>query len=577
MKKIIKITALILSVVTVLSVGLTACKKETVADASAYEMTPIDISATYVPLVGMQNDWLDSNPDRGYRTEIAIQFYDTAQHNPELLSDPRGINVNNSDEEIRDSVERTVDIYTKTNTTLAIAYIGLHDCNELDVLPEKYFNALDIFLDHCKERGLRILWRHTYGLTTNKYIANVEDKIYLDKVCADQDIMIKHIKQFGEFLGKHTDVIHKISSGVIGNGEYTANFQWPPVDFNVVTDAIVRYMCVPNGLQYSIRVPRYKNNLLEWWKANHNGEEYPYADIIGFNNDASYGETDMKGAHSGCYQYNHSSVGCPAGGGCFNLAKNYIDEWTWVTETAAYTSQSGEMYTNNGLTVIKKIFPTGIDVIKQMAHHRNTTISNWHTMGETGGGANTADTNVMIRWKERETVTAEQLDSLGIIYDPNWFIGVDGKTMTRNPYDFIKDHLGYKLVAEKSNLKGDLGKLGKLKVDLTFKNYGFAAPFFLRSGFAVLDSKYNVVSSIDVGDPDKWISLPADYYVTERNSSVQNDIISYTIDAELTLPETEGKYYIAFYLMCDNGEGASLSNDLSFEKGYNILHTVEIK
>ncbi|MBQ2799717.1 MAG: DUF4832 domain-containing protein, partial [Ruminiclostridium sp.] len=165
----------------------------------------------------------------------------------------------------------------------------------------------------------------------------------------------------------------------------------------------------------------------------------------------------------------------------------------------------------------------------------------------------------------------------GIIYDPNWFVDEDGVEIHRNPYEFIRDHLGYKLVTDKATFKGEVGKGTTLNVDMSFKNYGFAAAFFLESGFAVLNDDYEVVSSVKAGDPSKWISLPADYYATERNSSVQDDVINYNVAADITLPKESGKYYIAFYLKNSMDDYASLSNYLEFEEGHNILHEIVIK
>ena len=178
--------------------------------------------------------------------------------------------------------------------------------------------------------------------------------------------MIRHIKQIGEYIGQHLDVIHKVSSGVIGNGEYTDAFQYPPVDFENITEAIVEYMCVPNNLLFSVRLPRYKYRVLDRWKDTHNGEEYPYADYIGFNNDCIYGETEKVGANSSCFQYNHNSHTCPRGEKCYKLQDDYRDEWQYVMENCAYTSQCGEMYTNDGMVNIAKIMTDGFEVIKEM-------------------------------------------------------------------------------------------------------------------------------------------------------------------------------------------------------------------
>ena len=103
----------------------------------------------------------------------------------------------------------------------------------------------------------------------------------------------------------------------------------------------------------------------------------------------------------------------------------------------------------------------------------------------------------------------------------------------------------------------------------------------LESGFAILDENYNPVSSVKAGEPDKWYNLAPDYYVTERKSSVQNDVLTHNISAELTLPKESGKYYIAFYLKNTMNDFSTLSNDsnsIAFEgDGYNILHEIEIK
>ncbi len=561
MKRTIKVLALLMSVIMVFSI--VGCGEKTPTGE------PIDTAVELTPLVGKQSDWIVTNPDRGWRTEICLRFYQDYDAHPDYHEDKdwRYLYAGDSDEAVREKLNKLVNMYNPYGDTLAIAYIGFNDCNKAEKIPERYLEMLDIFFEICKTKKIRILWRHAYGgEITNKYITNEADREYLATVCADEETMIRHIKQLGPYIGKHTDVIQKISSGVIGNGEFVASFQWPAVDFNNVLRALVEEMCVPNGLQMSIRMPRYKTDLLEAYKEE-TGEDYPYADVIGFNNDAVYGETDKSGYHSGCWQYNHQDCGQY----CFNREENYFDEWEYVTANAAYTSQSGEMFVNGNLMSTNRI-PSGIDVILQMAHHRHTTLSNWHTLGESSGSD-----NVQKRWIENEVVTPELLDSKGIIYDPNWFKDADGNDILRNPYEFLQDHLGYKLVADKSTLKGELGLGTKVTVDMSFKNYGFAAAFFLESGFAVLNSKYEVVSEVKAGNPEEWISLPADYYVTERTSSVQDDIIQYNVSAELTLPTESGKYFIAFYLKNPAGDYAALSNDVAYENGFNFLHTIEIK
>ena len=176
MRKAFKVLSFLLVICVVLSLGTVGCKKSA---ETAYETTPIDVSEEYTPLVGKQNDWLNYNPDRGYRTEMVVFLYDTAEHDPWLKEDSRAICVNDSEADIRKSVDFLMRTYLLVENKLTIAYIHFDDCNTADQIPQKYFDALDIYLETCKAKGIRVIWRHCYGHTTNKYIANKDDLEYL--------------------------------------------------------------------------------------------------------------------------------------------------------------------------------------------------------------------------------------------------------------------------------------------------------------------------------------------------------------------------------------------------------------
>ncbi|MBO7217950.1 MAG: DUF4832 domain-containing protein, partial [Clostridia bacterium] len=155
------------------------------------------------------------------------------------------------------------------------------------------------------------------------------------------------------------------------------------------------------------------------------------------------------------------------------------------------------------------------------------------------------------------------------IYDPNWFLDDNGNTVKRNPYVFLKDHLGYKLVAVGGNVKGTTAKGNTLNLELKLKNYGFAAAYMLSSGFAILDSNFKEVSSIKAGSPEKWYSHAPD-------NSATSTVLTHTVKADIKLPSSSGKYYIAFYLKNTMNDRARLSNQLSFQNGYNILFSIEL-
>lgn len=529
------------------------------------------INKTFLPLSAEYDKKLFQNADRGYRTEMLFNIRSKCPEEKRNDPDWRTIYIEDGISANREKIIKLINLYIPVSmsyrSSLVLVFIDFSEYGKCKKIPQDAINLIRMFFDLCRALHIKILWRHSYGPPHVNYILSDENKELLAKKCADLDTMISHIDQLAPLMKEYSDVIHKFSSGFIGNGEMTECWQWPQIDTNILIKNIIEKWCIPNGIYYTVRLPLFKLRLAEA------EPDYPYLNRIGYNNDAIFGEQERPNWESGCFQYNHNhsaeEIGC--------LEKsNHVpnDWWQYVKDTAAATPQSGEMFTNFSLFNTNRI-PIGIEVIKELAHHRYTSFSQWHTLYQ-----NPTSDNVIRRWIENETVTTELLDSEGIIYDPAWFKDSDGNVVKRNPYQYIRDHLGYKLVAQNACFESNSGQGRSLKVSLNLKNYGFAAAFMMKSGFAVLNDKYEVVSSVEAGNPESWISLPADYYSVEHKQSVQNDVLTHTVSTELTLPEKPGTYYIAFYLKNSLNDYAALSNDQSsihfVGEGYNVLHKIEI-
>ena len=80
-----------------------------------------------------------------------------------------------------------------------------------------------------------------------------------------------------------------------------------------------------------------------------------------------------------CFQYENDGTHRPN------------DWWNYICENAAYTPQSGEMFHN---THKQGIIPSGDEVIKELAHHRHTTLSQWNNYLETPDYEKEPDENV---------------------------------------------------------------------------------------------------------------------------------------------------------------------------------------
>lgn len=493
-------------------------------------------SLSFLPLTANYDGILDNNPDRGYRTEFVLYI----KENKSSSDDPRTAYINDSQSAIRKSLEKIFKIYFKdsysTNKTF-LAYIYITDFRDDDI--SKAAPVLEMFFKICRERKVKSMLRFCYNNSYAKnYEVSQENKDLLASECANQETMLKHIEQLAPYIKKYKDTIHTISSGFIGFvGEWASSFQYPPVDYPTIMKAIVENLCEPNNLYFSSRSPSYKE-MLE--------KDYKFRDYISHNNDAMYGEQTRLNWNSGNYQYGHSN-----------------GWWDYVTREGAYTPQDGEMYTNDALYKYGML-PKGLEIILECAHHRHTSMSNWHGYLE----ALSRD-NIMSRWINSETVTTSWLDSKKIIYDPNWFVDNNGNSVKRNPYEFLKDHLGYRLSAVGGHVKGECSKGSSINIELNLKNYGFAAAYMLSSGFAILDSNFNEVTYVKAGNPEKWYSHAPD-------NSATATVLTHTVNANIKLPSKSGKYYVAFYLKNTMNDRARLSNKMSFQNGYNILFSFNI-
>ncbi len=513
----VKFLFLLMAVLITLTVAFSGC------GGTAETADPINETVTPAPLTVEGDSKLADNPDRGYRTEFVI--YVKRSKKADEKYDARTVFVSHSEEEIRNEIQKIFNIYIynrNEQAKLSLSYIYITDWREKE-LDDEILSFFRIYFTMCREQKIKNMLRVCYCTSST----NRDEG-------ADEKTIVRHTKQLAPVISEFADTIHTISCGFVGAyGEWAKVYQYPEVDYATVIKAIVENLAVPNDLYFSIRSPAYKNLV---------GKDYEHYWSISHNNDALYGQQN-RGWNSGGYE-----VGTP--------------EWEQVTREGAYTPQGGEMFVN-GQLIGKNQVPVGWEVILECYYHRHTSLSFWH-----GYLDEYKQDNVMKRWQDNEVVTPEMLDEEGMVYDPYWFKNANGETATRNPYEFLRDHLGYRLVAKDVTLSWSGKPEDKLTVSMNMHNYGFAAAFNMQSGFAILDKDLNVVSEVSAGEPKTW-------YNRDPENAYSNVALTHNVTAELAVPEAEGEYYVAFYLKNTMGTTAALANDIPYQNGFNILYSLK--
>ncbi len=468
---------------------------------------------SFEPIAAGQDGLLLNNPDRGFRAE-------TVWYVKEMAEKPN----------VRASLSEKLDTYLNgclpERIKLNMAYIYLTHYRNMDIPPEG-LEAIQIFFDICRERRIKLMTRFGYC-----------DSFLNLSTGANEDTLIRHIKQLAPLVARNKDVIHTVQCGFVGAyGEWVPIYQQPSVNYRNIICAIVENLTLPNGLFYQIRLPRYKNEVSDLPEIYNN---------IGFNNDAFFGEQRLYGWESGDFQVGHPN-----------------DEWEQVIREAAWTPQDGELFVNVNLVKTRRMVD-GMEAILELAHHRHASLSCWHGYKEIS--SDWEPTTVMGRWKT-QPITEEQLKKNNIVYCTNWFYDKNGKKVERNTFQFVRDYLGYKLEAQQVVITGICKPKSTIHINMSIKNYGFSAAFNLESGFAMLDSNNLPIATSKAGEPSSWYShSPYDYQDTE--------VPIHLLEGDLTLPETAGRYKIAFYLKNTLGDFACIGNQIENIYGYQILHEI---
>ena len=520
MKTKIRLLALLMAFVMLFTVMASGCGGSKVSFDESFTMAPLTASA--------EKHYFMYNPDRGFRTDLVIYVDQLTQY----VGDPA---------RLTKEIASQFNIYfggLKEPCSLAFAYVYITKWH-LSELPSEALEVIKAMFDYCRLRKYKlyfcVCYNNNYAIP---YYMSVENQEKLASECADEETILKHIDQLAPIVAEYKDCIFNIKNGFIGYvGEWARSYQYPEVNYNTITKAIVDKLAAPNGLYFSHRDVAYTKDAKEFYS------DWENAKWIGFNNCAFYGEQTNEGWNSADFQ-----IGNPNG------------HWEYVCENGAYAPVTGELYTSHAMNRYNAIV-TGKQAILELAHHWHVSLSFWHCKYDCPYDL----INIMETWEKQE-INKEWLDAQSIIYDPNWFVDANGNPASRNCYEFIRDHLGYKIVANDVNIKA---QGGKINATMNFKNYGFSAAFNLISGFAILDDKYNVVSEVNAGDPTKW-------YSHDPENWKSNVVLDHSITAELDAPTEKGTYYVAFYLKNTMGVGAQLSNSVQFENNQNLLFAFNV-
>lgn len=143
-------------------------------------------------------------------------------------------------------------------------------------------------------------------------------------------------------------------------------------------------------------------------------------------------------------------------------------------------------------------------------------------------------------WKRYEIKPAD-LQRMKVLFDDSYFRNEEGQLVARSAYQFIRDHLGYRLYIDTEQTRLEV-EGGQLDYNIRIYNTGFSTILNPRPvKMVLLDESGNIVSQADLDNVDPRTWQPHD---PSKKDYVQ---IYHHIQGQMTLPAA-GKYKVGLLL-----------------------------
>ncbi len=475
------------------------------------------------------------NPGRGFRLETAVDVQEQQENPVEEL-------VCLSEKYASDSVSLAQSYFYLTYT------IGRK-------LTEEHFHTMQRYFDELQAQGKKAVLRFAY------------EKDFAGRAPVGPTLQqaLSHLEELKPFLEKNKDLILVVQAGVIGAwGEWHSSVHGLENSQTAMTGILEKLLeVVPQDKQVQVRVPEYKN-LLKDKPELYNRLSF-HDDFIVIRPDKWDG--DM---HEGTNNFNQMVDESP-----YLVVDGELPWGFWSAGADPDSPSAGWLI--DGMQTARRLFLqhfTSLSVIHNYKEqHANRTFDE-----------NNPPEYSMVVWK-KTFIHEDSLRKYGMPVSDGYFKRKSGEQVARNVFDYIRDHLGYRIELQRLDMPAKLhaGTGNPLKLKLV--NRGFATLFGNHPVCYVLIGPTGKVTEFPVeADPQEWQPFsPGDSTYTPLLHKVETvialpaDFPKGTYQLGLWIPDggKELKYNARYAIRCANGNTTWwMSEDHRY--GVNLLTSVEV-
>lgn len=398
-----------------------------------------------------------ANPERGFRWENRIGSFKAKWQDNEWLS-------------------KIADV--ETPITVTQAYCELLDYSQESLIPDKKIKKLEKSFDAVRQNGLKLLLCFRYEMKAS------------DKG-PTESIILSHIEQLKPILQKNMDIIAVLQTGFIGlYGEWHRSYHRldknPESQEKIITALLD---ILPSDRTMVLRYPRHKNTYIM-----RQGKRQSYQPIT-----ESEAHTTRPEARLG-----FSDHGFMVGqNDAATFAPRPSKDYDYMSQESLFLPMDGELFwVWNRPYGVKK--DNGYEAIKRLWEHHYTLFSYAHNNSEYEGWAHKKKLGARYSLNEWKNDSLD-INFLKMNYLPisdGYFESSKGQKVNRTIFEYIRDHLGYRLELQSCTYPSKVTVGKNFAVSIELVNRGFAPTINPRPIYLVLLSNKGEVHVIAKASTD---------------------------------------------------------------------------
>ncbi|MFG2499082.1 DUF4874 domain-containing protein [Streptomyces sp. NPDC048441] len=385
-----------------------------------------------------------ANPRRGFRYEMSYNAVDLTSPWP-------------NEQDHSPDAARTLDLLEREygpGANLTQLYFYLWDY-ATSTIPQGALDNIESVFRGLRRKGYAAVLRFVY-----------DDGVRENRRYTVQDIQ-RHIGQLAPLVTRNSDVVAVWQAGFLGtwgewHGSHYAHETYPDAVTAIMTSLVE---ALPPGMQTQVRYAEKRDMITN----------RAILDRVGFHNDyVTLGEGEWD-------YYVPDNPGWPS----------YLD----VSRTRMV---DGEMPWDKGQSADPYAWSTvipGVAAARRLQTLRFDSLSLVHNA-----------TVTVPAWKAAELTERQTTDALLPVSD-GYFRGRDGRPVARTQFEYLRDHLGYRIEVREARHDLSAARPGRLSVQVDVVNRGFAAPKHPRPvRLVLLDADGRTVASAETGaDWREWL------------------------------------------------------------------------